>query len=85
MYTQEFTNLDENVRCLVKLFITLRCVVGVKCRKPKADNEYDTRTLEELSLPIRPRYTHMLILGDFNLPEVNFVTHTHVYRKWQLH
>ncbi|CAH8633677.1 unnamed protein product [Schistosoma guineensis] len=73
----EFNNLEESTCCSVRLSSTSRCLVGVIYRKPTADIEYDSRMLEGLSRSTRLGFTHILILGDFNLPRVNFAEHTY--------
>ncbi|CAH8461716.1 unnamed protein product, partial [Schistosoma mattheei] len=77
VHNLEFNNLEESIWCSVRLSSTSRCLVGVIYRKPTADIEYDSRMLEGLSRSIRLGFTHILILGDFNLPRVNFAEHTY--------
>ncbi|CAH8570357.1 unnamed protein product [Schistosoma haematobium] len=77
VHNLEFNNLEESIWCSVRLSSTSRCLVGVIYRKPTADTEYDSRMLEGLSRSIRLGFTHILILGDFNLPRVNFAEHTY--------
>ena len=76
LHNQEFHNLDESVWCSVRLSTTSRCLVGVIYRKPTAEIEYDKRLLEGLTRSTRLGFSQILILGDFNLPRINFVEHT---------
>ena len=78
LHNQEFLNLDESVWCSVRLSTTSRCLVGVIYRKPTADIEYDKRLLERLTRSTRLGFSQILILGDFNLPRINFVEHTYI-------
>lgn len=72
MHNQEFINLDEFAWCSVRLSTALRFLVGVIYRKPTANTEYDNHILEEIPRSTGLKFTLILILGDFDLPKVNF-------------
>ncbi|KAH9590121.1 hypothetical protein MS3_00002933 [Schistosoma haematobium] len=78
VHNLEFNNLQESIWCSVRLSTTSRCLLGVTYRKPAADIGYDSRVLERISCSTRLGFTHILILGNFNLLRVNFAEHTYI-------
>lgn len=78
VYTQEFINPDASIWRSMNFSNTPKCLVGVIYRNPTADTEFSNRMLESLSRSTHRGYTHILILGDFNLPKANFAEHTYI-------
>lgn len=57
---------------------TSRCLVEISYKKLIADVGSNNRLVEGLSCTIRPQYSDVLILGDFNFLKVKFDTYVYL-------
>jgi hypothetical protein len=63
---------EESIWCNIKLKET-NMLVGVCCRSPSSKHKNDEKLLDLLDKVILySKYDHVLIMGDFNFPEIDF-------------
>ena len=66
----------EILWCSVSLSSSNKWLIGVIYRPPNADQLYDSTLLGSLERMLASRYSRVLILGDFNLPQIDFTSNT---------
>ena len=71
-------NIDEAVWCTVQLKNNDRMLIGVVYRSPNSNSEENNPKIIDLipKLSEYVGYSHCLLLGDFNFPNINWVTLT---------
>jgi len=99
--SNEFTmpdTCDASVWCTLTLKNQDRLIVGLVYRSPNSSESQNKHLLERMDYVLEQNYSHVLIMGDFNYPEINwnmdistasadhpsqvFITR---YRNWFLH
>ena len=70
-------NIEDSVWCLVTMNNTDKVLVGVVYRTPSSSPDNDCRMLTALNdLQHYQPHSHFLLLGDFNLPNIDWVNNT---------
>jgi hypothetical protein len=65
-------DLPDSLWCTFRTDSSSTCVVAVIYRPPNATPSMDDKLLKALEFIGTKNYTNVLILGDFNLPQINF-------------
>ena len=74
--TDEDLDLQDTMWCSLKMLDSTECIVGVIYRSPTADMTYNSKLMENIRLVAARYRTRILIMGDFNLPNLS-KTSTH--------
>jgi hypothetical protein len=76
----EVTNLcdfDENIWCEINLAGSDRLLIGCIYRSPNSDMINNAKLVSCLrKVCSEKKYTHLLLCGDFNIPEINWIDET---------
>ena len=64
----------DTLWCSVNLANHDKWLIGVIYRPPNSDPSRDSSLLDALERALSLRYTHVLLMGDFNLPQIDFTS-----------
>ena len=62
--------LQDTIWCSIRTSLGDECILGVIYRSPQANEEYNSRLLEKMRLVVSRFRSEILIMGDFNLPNL---------------
>ena len=60
--------VEDALFCTLTLNNKDKCLIAVIYRAPNSDSDHDMKLTAALQTATKGRYTHLLILGDFNFP-----------------
>ena len=70
-------NIDEAIWCTIQLRKKDKMLIGVIYRSPNSSSENNNKIVNLIpKLPDYTEYSHCLLLGDYNLPNINWATLT---------